>query len=281
MLPFAALLVLAAASAWHAAPAATAQSATLDEVLERAGNYVSAYATRFASLVAEERSVQRSHSNLFSADTSREIRSDFLVVRVASSSTWIGFRDVFEVNGVPVRDRQDRLLKLFVETPETAVERAQRIANESARHNIGDLKRNFNLPTTALFFLLPSSQSRLRFKHAGDQTLDGVRYWVVKGEEIQTPTYIHTTTGREVKVTVEYWIDPSSGRLAQSEMRLSEPVRTIITVDYRFNEKLDMWAPREMREFYEQGDTRITCVATYSNFRRFQVSTDSTFRDAP
>ena len=269
------LSVLAVAGAIAPVPA---QEITLDDVLELAGRYVTGYAEQFASVVAEERSVQRNTSSLFSGGNSREIVSDFLVVRVPATSTWIGFRDVFEVNGVKVRDRQDRLLRLFVESPSRAMERAQALADESARYNLGDLKRNFNLPTTALFFLLPSSQWRLRFKHAGDESRDGVRYWVVRGDEWQKPTFIHTTAGRDVKVTAEYWIDPSNGRVARSEMRLSEPIRTVISVDYRPDEKLALWVPREMSESYEQGTVRIRCLASYSNFRRFQVSTDTTFR---
>ena len=255
-----------------------AQEVTLDDVLDRAGKYVTSYAEQFASVVAEERSVQRNLSSLFGGGNTREILSDFLVVRVPATSTWIGFRDVFQVNGVKVRDREDRLLTLFIEKPANAMQQAQSLADESARYNLGDLRRNFNLPTTALFFLLPSSQWRLRFKHTGDDTRDGVRYWVVRGEEWQTPTFIHTTAGRDVKVAAEYWIDPASGRIARSEMRLMEPVRLTIAVDYKPDEKLELWVPHEMNESYEQGATRIRCIATYANFRRFQVNTDTSFR---
>jgi hypothetical protein len=272
------LAILIAFAAVATSPRLAAQGVSLDQVLDRAADYVSAYAERFASVVSDERSVQRSQSSVFSGGNSREIRSDFLVVRVPSTATWIGFRDVYEVNGVAVRDRQDRLMKLFTETPASAVSHAQQIADESARFNLGDIKRNFNLPTTALFFLLPSSQFRLRFKHDGEQVRDGERYWIVKGAEFLTPTFISTASGRDVKVSTTYWIDPESGRVARSELRIAEPVRTTIAVDYRPDEKLAMWVPREMDESYEQGATRITCIATYSNFRRFQVSTDTTFR---
>ena len=262
-----------------AARPCAAQAPALDEVLDRAGRYVSSYAEQFASVVSEERSVQRNQSNYFSGGNNREILSDFLVVRVPATSTWIGFRDVFEVNGVKVRDREDRLLKLFVETPAGAMQQAQRLADESARYNLGDLKRNFNLPTTALFFLLPASQWRLRFKQAGSEIRDGVPYWILHGEEWQSPTFIHTTAGRDVRVTAEFWVDPASGRVVRSEMRLTDPVRLTITVDYHPDDKLEMWVPHEMNESYEQGATRIKCVATYSKFRRFQVNTDVTFRN--
>ena len=47
-----------------------------------------------------------------------------------------------------------------------------------------------------------------------------------------------------------------------------------ILVDYRRDQKLDMWLPSRMRETYlVQGSTfdRIDCVAAYSNFRRFET----------
>ena len=44
------------------------------------------------------------------------------------------FRDVFDVDGRPVRDRDQRLQKLFLSAPAaTAIDQAQRIADESAR----------------------------------------------------------------------------------------------------------------------------------------------------
>jgi hypothetical protein len=254
------------------------QPPTLNRVLERAGQYVSAYATQFSSVVAEERSMQREERSFYLPGSSRVILSDFLVIRVPASETWIGFRDVFEVDGVRVRDREDRLLRLFVEAPSSAVEQARRLADESARFNVGPIVRNFNLPTTALFFLLPSSQWRLRFKHVGTVTRAGTVYWVVRGDEVLVPTFIRAPGDHDVKARVEYVVDPDSGRVMHSELRLSDPVKVSIGVEYRADEKLGLWAPTEMRELYEQGAARITCTATYSKFRRFQVNTDTTFR---
>ncbi|NBV79100.1 MAG: ABC transporter permease subunit, partial [Verrucomicrobia bacterium] len=44
----------------------------------------------------------------------RELRSDLLLVKLGDEDWWLQFRDVFEVDRRPVRDRDQRLYKLFV-----------------------------------------------------------------------------------------------------------------------------------------------------------------------
>jgi hypothetical protein len=256
-----------------------AQPPALSTVMARAGQYVSALAEQFASVVGEEHAEQSSSGAPFEPVTERRIGADILVVRVPGTATWMGFRDVFEINGRRVRDREDRLLKLFVESPATALAQAKRIADESARYNVGSLTRNFNLPTTALFVLLPSTQPRFTYRKAGEKTVDGVRYWRVVGKETTRPTMVRTTMGRDAEMLTEYLIEPESGRVARTWMRLATPAVATIEVGYRGDEKLGFWVPYRMDEYYEGGGTRITSTAMYSNFRRFQVSTETTFRD--
>ena len=55
------------------------------------------------------------------------MRSDLLLVRVPGRDGWLPFRDVYEVDGRAVRDRSERLKKLFIEAPETAVNAATQI----------------------------------------------------------------------------------------------------------------------------------------------------------
>ena len=86
----------------------------------------------------------------------RELTSDFLLVRTSPSGAQ-AFRDVIDVDGKPVRNREDRLRKLFLEQPKTAVEQARAIARESERHNIG-MQRTGNSPLLPLRFLRPPSR---------------------------------------------------------------------------------------------------------------------------
>jgi hypothetical protein len=105
-------------------------------IVERAGRYVEAYEQAFSAVVSEERQVQKLVRPDGRVRQVRELKSDFLLVKTGSE--WLqAFRDVIEVDGKPVRNREDRLRKLFLEAPKTALEQARAIARESQRHNIG------------------------------------------------------------------------------------------------------------------------------------------------
>src|SRR5712692_798575 len=109
---------------------------TIDLLLQRAGAYVVEFETRFASVVAEERYTHfapagthgtRNARSVLGNLVRRDLKSDFLMVKVPSENQWLPFRDVYEVDGTPVRDREDRLTKLFLQPSATAIEQATQI----------------------------------------------------------------------------------------------------------------------------------------------------------
>src|SRR5262245_29625918 len=123
----------AAALVVSAAPAG-AQTPTLDTLLSRGGLYVSQFIERFSNVVAEERYVQdtlgnqpmmigRGLASVPPPSRHRELKSDFLLVKVGPAE-WLPFRDVFEVDGSAIRDREGRLAKLFLQPNETSLEQA-------------------------------------------------------------------------------------------------------------------------------------------------------------
>ena len=135
---------------------------TLETLLERAGAYFLTFETRFSNVVTEERYVQESIARQASAldvavttrsgggfggplspssTARRELVSDFLLVKLPAEDHWLPFRDVFEVDRQRLRDREDRLSKLFLKPAPTALEQARRIMEESARYNIGNIQQ--------------------------------------------------------------------------------------------------------------------------------------------
>src|SRR5947207_1163735 len=141
---------------------------TPDALLQRAASYVSDFEARFSNVVAEEHYVQRAPSTARSTSSMpslvhRELKSDVLFVKVPGDDTWVPFRDVFEVDGRPVRDRQERLTALFLQPSAVAIDRAKQIANESARYNIGAVFRTINMPVLALEVLRAENQPRFTF----------------------------------------------------------------------------------------------------------------------
>ena len=93
----------------------------------------------------------------------RELLSDFLLVKLPGRRLSIPFRDVLEVDGREVGDREARLTRLFLQPAPDALTRAREIAAESARYNIGNMARTINVPALALDVLRPSAQPRFRF----------------------------------------------------------------------------------------------------------------------
>lgn len=103
----------------------SAQTPKVEDLRDRATAYVEGFVTRFANVVSEEHFLQESSALPSISGTGRdarldiptpgrrEIRSDFLFVRRQATDDWLVYRDAFEVDGRPVRDRSDRLLTLL------------------------------------------------------------------------------------------------------------------------------------------------------------------------
>jgi hypothetical protein len=233
------------------APATVPPSSTLDDVLKRAGEYVRRFQGELQSIVAEEQYLQYSVTQptrpMLPVAQRRELRSDLLLVKLVGDRGWIEFRDVFEVDGVPVRDRDERLVHLFLQPTTSGNAQIEQIVTDSARYNIGNVERTVNTPVLALLYLQPSQQQRFSFKRTNDRrprlTRDGQStardsgtsdIWTVEYAEKQRPTIIRTTNKRDMPSKGRFWIDPSSGQILMSELVLEDrTVRATIDVSYK------------------------------------------------
>ena len=91
----------------------------------------------FINVVAEERYEQNvSPDNAPLGPRRRVLVSDFLSVQPQGSSDWYQFRDVREVDGRAVTDRDRRLTQLFLEPWDPATKAGPRITADAARHNL-------------------------------------------------------------------------------------------------------------------------------------------------
>lgn len=249
-----------------------AQKAGVTELLAKAGAYLASYEKTFSVVVAEEKysqSLVNTENRLNTVRKQRVLRSDVLQTSIGQND-WVAFRDVFEVDGAPVRDRDTRLQKLFVEAPSQALEQSRRIVAESARYNLGSLQRNINVPTMALTYLRVSNQSRSTFTVAGRQDVDKVPAVILAFTEHAKPTIIRSAT-QDLPATGHFWIEAATGRVLKTEVSVDGNVsRSKITVTYAPVSKLTVWAPVNMKEEYLSRET-IRGEATYSNFRQFAV----------
>jgi hypothetical protein len=274
---------------------------SLQEVLQRAAAYVARFERAFAGIVAEEHYVQdaqppsRKQSNCGptkgagcsdSPATPQhvDLRSYLLLVNPGGRGGWTQYRDVFQVNGEPVRDRSERLSALFRSPSASSSEQLARIIDESARYNIGDVMRNINTPLFALQALRADMQWRFRFSRstrpaapatvASEPAVPGefrvsTEVWTVEFRERETPTWIRTPANENIRARGRFWIEPDSGRVLMSELVADHrTLHAIIDVSYQSEPVLGMLVPIEMRERYDgrASGSRTDARATYGTF---------------
>ena len=168
----------------------------LTTILERASRYVREYEGTFRDLVADESYRQWGPDPKGGpAPVARTLRSDLVFIRLRGPLPWGTFRDVYEVDGQAVRDRDRRLERLLSATGAPEVGRARAILDEGSRYNLGPY-RNVNAPTLGLLFLRSENQARLAFKRKGTRTIAGFPAVEVAFEEKARPTIIHDPHGR-------------------------------------------------------------------------------------
>ena len=173
-----AAVVLCLGAALTAGAVQQSEPVSLDVLLGRAVRYLDDFVRQFSNVVSEEQYVQNSTAVLSSVGIPgsrggvvavppipqpryRRLKSDFLLVALPEG--WLGFRDVFEVDGVPVRDREERLTKLFLRPTGDTIAQAKEISDEGARYNIGSVWRTTNNPVFALALVEADVQPRVRF----------------------------------------------------------------------------------------------------------------------
>jgi hypothetical protein len=283
-------LCLAGTSIAHSQPAPE-----LAEVLARAAAYVTDFQARLGGIVLEEDYVQEALPGPGQrggrATKRRQLRSDLLMVRLAAEDRWVQFRDVFQVDGRMVRDRDQRLARLFLEPSASSLDQADAITRESARYNVGGIERTINLPLMALTFLQPVHQPRSTFARveAGDvkewSTIAGAAdIWAISYRETAPDTLIRTAGERDLPANGRIWLDATTGRVLRTELMAKDArVQGRIDVSYRFDAALGFLVPAEMHEEYRDAPvmSRVLGRARYGNVKRFTVKTDEVLRKPP
>ncbi len=262
-------------------------------VLSSAMRYVMNYEQQFALLLSEEHYVQElqrppnpgdnlSRTNpgggmrAGGAMNIQTFKSDLLLVQLGMDGEgWMPFRDTFEVKGKKLRDRDDRLLKLFLANDKQQFEKAARLNETSTKNHLGNVARTINIPTLGMMLLHPRVNERFEFTDGGEESVNGRVLRKALYREASRPTLIKTTRGRDLALTGNIWIDPFSGAVVKTEMNAADPaVRCQVTVTFRRDDALEMWVPEKMEEYYKAtlAVDDILATATYSNVRKYRRS---------
>jgi hypothetical protein len=210
-------------------------------------------------------------------------RKLILLVKPKDADRYVELRDVFEVDGKPVRDRGARLERMLRDP--NAGSRIGDVTSESARYNVGKIQRNINTPLMALLFLDAAYQERFRFTHvakpqpvftdARDTASNdtpvfrvGTEMWTVEYEERRRNTIIKAPGGEDRRAKGRFWINPSNGSILISELIVDGGgVIATVTVSYQSEPLLGFLVPVEMRESYIRSGERISGHAEYGKFR--------------
>jgi hypothetical protein len=279
-----------------------APAADLPGVLARAGDYVVSLHTDLSLVVADESSVQikryygvasdhpgmAQNAGESSGHVKRDLRGVYALLASPSGGTWQGFRDFYQLEGKALHDQRDRLPKLFVDAPDTALASARTIHAEASKQNLSPIRHNISVPTFALMILDPTNQERFEFKRKGEKKVGDVRTWVLTFTEVRKPTFIASPSGDSMPMRGEVWIDPATGRVVRTQVvvdsldafeelkRRPEKYsnsfpRMQMEVTWGPVAGLKTWVPIEMTELYDRQAEIITCTDKYTNHRTIEA----------
>lgn len=251
----------------------------LDDVLVRMRAYLTEYVRHLPAVIATEQYQQRAGSGVRALR--RQLESDYGFIQVPGDLEWLGFRQVLAVDGKPVPDSAHRLAQLFARPSALAIQQARRIAEESARYNIGPIFRTINDPAFVLELLDARNSHRMRFSKSGDATIGGRPFWIVRFQETGRPTIIRTRDRKDQPAQGRAWIDPATGGIHRVEATVQPGFGAgnflgTLDVTFEHDARMGFAVPSRMLEKYTNRNlvTVSSGEATYSNYRRFTVETE-------
>ena len=252
---------------------AGAQTVRLKDVVARLDVYLQSFEERLSNVVAEERYEQwvEQGPKEKRSTLSRTLRSDFALTLTPDGTRRVGYRDTFEMDGVAVRDREERLQGLLTSG---AVGQAARIADQNARFNLGEwlITRNINVPTFALEIMNPRYRDRFKVRRQGSDTLDGRSGWLIEFREQNRLTFVRTPEGNDQPSRVVALVDIHTGEVLRTVLTF-ERMKAAITVSYGHAPGIPVPVPIRMAESYvARNGALVGGEATYANFRQFQTS---------
>jgi hypothetical protein len=262
------------------------QSPDLAGVLRRAGDTVSRYASMSAVIIADESCTQRAYQLpggvRYQAAPQmvalRRWKAELALVQLPAPDgpgvPWMELRDVVAVDGKQVPDHKTRLEQMFQGDPNWRTTKAREVIRESAKFNIGPIRRTINTPAVPLLVLYGPNQFRFTFRKTGEDTIDGVRAWKVRFTESRSPTLIRSANdGSDMVANGSLWIAAASGDVVRSELHCGGFSDDTLTVRYQRHPAFGLWLPAEMTEkaVGVENESWVDGECTYSNFRRFET----------
>ena len=253
-------------------PAASPDTSTKGLVAS-ARKYVADYEKNFAFIVADEwyQQVQRDQDGRIQLD--RVLKSEVFLTFLEADGEWIAVRDVMEVDGKPVTNR-DRLRDLLAKGGQFRGI-AKQVIESNARYNIGSVSRNFNEPTLPLLLFETRRASSVEFDKKKVSREGPLTIATLSFSEREPGTIVGGPRG-PAPAKGTFVIDAANGTVRETTFEIKHSdIRASLKTQYERDPKLDLWLPATFIERYER--TRdlkevIECEAKYSNYRRFETA---------
>jgi hypothetical protein len=276
---------LVAATLLTAVTSGDAQSPSRDELMKRVADYVQRFIDAFSNVVAEEEYVQQFQD----ARERRHLKSDLLFVAYPGNTTGlITLRDVLELNGKPVRAKDERMTLLFLQPFDDAYRRALEIQFDGRRHGLGPRSWGdpWANPLGVLFLLQKSRQRTYRFtlgRRATELGPDVRELTMVasRSSETRTPLALQAPALPDpqpklnrvgLPSRVRVWVSETSGGVVKTELSSDR----LSTTTFRWDPGFGIHVPAELKDENPFGSTdTMLGTATYGDFRRFQVRTET------
>ena len=233
---------LAIAIVCTASLAAVAQKPAVPDLLKAVGDYLLQYTEKLATIAAEEEYTQRQPE---ATQASRRLNSDIVLIGHKGGSI-SAFRDAFAIDGNPIRQRDDRLLKLFDSAIVAAAHaQATALTDEAARYYMSPNLRMLDLPTLALDYFRPLNHDAAEFSVDGVRNQNGVQVATLRfktqgsSDAVATPEGA-TTEGRA-------WVEVATGTIRQTELIVhGKNFNFSATTKYSLDPGLGIWVPTEL-----------------------------------
>ena len=222
--------------------AIVAQKPAVPDVLKAVGDYLVRYSENLSTLAAEEEYTQRQPD---ASQVSRRLHSDIVLIGHKSGSI-SAFRDLYAVDGNPIRQRDDRLLKLFDSAMVAAAHgEAAGLTDEAVRYYMSPNLQMLHLPTFALDYLRPLNQGASDFSVENVRNQDGVQVATLRFKARGGSDVVPTPKGAETDGRA--WVEVGTGTIRQTELIVhGKNFSFSATTKYSLDPALGMWLPTEL-----------------------------------
>jgi len=268
-----AFLAIPVPAARSAVPTQKSPDISVKAVVAAGTKYVADYAARMMFVVGDEAYSQDSFDADDHRTASRSMKGELFLTFLKADHAWVAVRDVAEVDGEPVPDRQT-LPALLARGALSSI--VVEVVEHNAAFNLGHIERTFNEPTLPLLVLDARRVSNFSFTRQQVEVADGVTLVTLAFVERERPTLVMSGDGVPFFARGELLMEAGTGRVRATHILFKgKSITADLRTTYVPDPRLELWLPSLFTERYEGAPGGVREVDTgraeYSNFKRYEA----------